>query len=438
MKKLNLIGVFTFLGLCITFLLTSWDPNPEEIPEAFEQHPPIATEYWVQKLENAHPDGKLVLGVKFESDIKLPENLKIYLGKDIATTLRDDGVFPDNVAEDMEYATVLDQDPDQFVEQYQRKETAVFERGYLLNFQGHIGEVIQANEMQKFSVDEFNNFIPAKLNAMIADEPIFEEEDVVKHKSLLITDLRVVEASSRTYNIIDETGNSTGAWTFGELMKNMAGGISEATQEADEQKVRVFLETWLDGLIDPYEFNGRIAQFRDSVACFKLIVKPWLLKSLGETYYPFNNTVTQSNWRELWDNVEIEDLLANAPFKLTAIVNRMDLRANAAYSSQFNNSGETRFVFSLISAYDYGGLFNNTAHLVNDVLVPGVGMPPFHTNTNFPPEYPIDWQGMNVILEYGNVESSKCDVIQRAQDWIGLSNFNLDEDLEPYLERLQN
>ena len=46
MKKLKLIGVFTFFGLCITFLLTSWDPIPEEIPEVFEQHPPIPTEYW--------------------------------------------------------------------------------------------------------------------------------------------------------------------------------------------------------------------------------------------------------------------------------------------------------------------------------------------------------------------------------------------------------
>lgn len=62
MKKLKLIGVFTFLWLCITFLLTSWDPNPEEIPEAFEQHPTIATSYWVQKLKQGQHQGNLVLG----------------------------------------------------------------------------------------------------------------------------------------------------------------------------------------------------------------------------------------------------------------------------------------------------------------------------------------------------------------------------------------
>ena len=350
MKKLKLIGVFTFFGLCITFLLTSWDPIPEEIPEVFEQHPPIPTEYWVQKLENAHPEGKLVLGVEFQSDIKLPENLKIYLGKDIATTLRDDGVFPDNVAEDMEYVSILDQDSDQFVEQYQRKETTVLERGYLLHFQGHIGELIQANAIQKFNVDEFNNFLPTQLDPMIADEPICEQGDIVKHKSLLITDLRVVEDPARTYNIVDQTGNPTGAWTFGELMKNMAGGITDV---ASEQKVREFLKGWVLGVGAEYEYLGRIGIERDQVSLFDFIIKPWLLKALGETYYDGNTTVTNSNWEDLWATVHINDLLANAPFKLTAIVNRLDLRGNSAYTNALSNSGETRFIFSLISAYNY-------------------------------------------------------------------------------------
>ena len=238
MKKLKLIGVFTFLWLCITFFLTSWDPNPEELPEAFEQHPPIATSYWVQKLKQGQHQGNLVLGVHFERDVPPPANLKVYVGKDLATTFRDDGVFPDKVAGDMEYVSILKQDPEEFLRQYKGKETTVLERGYLLHFQGHIGELIEANTIQKFNVDKFNRFLPAQLDPMIVDEPFCEQGDIVKHKSLLITDLRVVEDPARTYNVVDQTGNPTGAWTFGELMKNMAGGISDV---ASEQKVRDFL-----------------------------------------------------------------------------------------------------------------------------------------------------------------------------------------------------
>ena len=46
---------------------------------------------------------------------------------------------------------------------------------------------------------------------------------------------------------------------------------------------------------------------------------------------------------------------------------------------------------------------------------------------------------MNVILEYGNVESDKCDVKQRAQDWIALSSYDFDNalELQEYLSDLQ-
>ena len=51
----------------------------------------------------------------------------------------------------------------------------------------------------------------------------------------------------------------------------------------------------------------------------------------------------------VWGSITQETLLKNAPFKLSAIVNRIDVRGNAAYGSGLNNSGETRFIFSLIA-----------------------------------------------------------------------------------------
>ena len=42
-----------------------------------------------------------------------------------------------------------------------------------------------------------------------------------------------------------------------------------------------------------------------------------------------------------------------------------------------------------------------------------------------PVDNPIDWQGMNVILEFGNPQTTRCDLRDYAQAWLNLSGHPL-------------
>lgn len=422
MKKLAF--PFVFLLLLTPIALVSWEPNEENFPKIFEQHPPIPTEYWVQQL-NGHSDGDLILEIKYESDFKLPETLEIYLGKNMATELRDNGVFPDLMAEDMNYTALIKQNSESLKNEYLSKQDRILQKGYLFNFTGHIGKMLSSEEIIKFDKEAFDNFQKVQLDPMVVNETVCDDYNAIKkQQSLLITDLRVVEDPARTYNVVEETGNPIGAWTFGALMKNMAGGFSTPPTLQEEQKVKEFLKKWVLSLANSYQVNGITAYQRDQGYFHNFIIKPWLSKTYGFLY--MNNTVNQTNWEQYWDDANVHDLLINAPFKLTAIVNRMDLRGSGAYGNDLNNAGETRFVYSLVCLYD------NYCNL-------GPGMPPFHQNTSFVSSAFIDWQGMNVILEYGNIETDKCAIKQRALDWISLSSYDLDHEhqLQTYLNSLQ-
>lgn len=423
MKKSKLTSLFILLGFIFYVMLSSWNPMSNEIPEVFEQHPPEISKFWVQKLKGRYASRYMILHAQMESDFSLPSTLQTYIGKQRATRFKDNGRYPDKKANDGIYAAYIKQNPWQFIRHYNNKLNRIIKKGHTLNFSGHLGELVSSSEITKFDFSSFINSEQTPIDPLVVSEPECDENDIIKHKSLLITDLRVVEDPARTYNIIEESGNPLGAWTFGQLMKNMAG------ENASDQKIRDFLKTWVQGIAAEYQIGDRVGTERDEESLFLFVIKPWLLKAIGQTSY--NNTVTMSNWQNLWQTVNINQLLMNAPFKLTAIINRLDLRGNPAYSNAHSNSGETRFIFSLISAYNYD--INNNRYDWQ------IGMPPIHKNTNFAQDFPIDWQGMNVILEYGNVEQDKCDVKQRAQDWIALSSYDFDNasELQLYLNDLQ-
>ncbi len=426
MKRGLIKTAFTAIILSIIFM--SWETTPKFDTKTFEQHPPIPEKFWVQKLKKPTNSGSMILSIQFVADKTMPKQLPIYSGKSLQYTLKDDGVYPDKKAADHIYACISKQDPKSFVADYQTSYATIIERGYQINYTGHLGKVLDASRIKPFPIRAFNSFAQVEVNPNITNEPTCNvAEEINKPKSLWISDLRVVEDPARTYNIINQTGNPLGAWTFGTLMKNMAGGLNSDSTPEQQEKVRNFLKTWVLGLGANYSLNGQLAKQRDPVLLFKFIIQPWLLRAMGIS----NNTtnmVSLENWQSHWDEVDLNALLSNAPFKLTAIVNRMDLRGNSAYSAQLSNSGETRFIYSLISAYNYNGLENNSNNM---------GNPPFSPDTDFSPRELLDWQGMNVILEYGNVETDKCDVKQRALDWMHLSELNMEEGLETYLAALE-
>ncbi|GEN05875.1 hypothetical protein SAMN05443572_1021005 [Myxococcus fulvus] len=123
---------------------------------------------------------------------------------------------------------------------------------------------------------------------------------VSPENELLITALPVVEDPVRTVN--------GGAWTFGTLMRRMNGGQNPS------EMIRTWLKTWeTNQVIAGMPVAGRPSMLPD-------VLTPWETRSGGPSAPLDFNT---------------------APFRLLAIVNRIDLR------SEGTHSGEGRFVFGV-------------------------------------------------------------------------------------------
>ncbi len=125
---------------------------------------------------------------------------------------------------------------------------------------------------------------------------------------LMITDLRVVEDSVRTN---PNTGRRA-TWTFKYLMENMAG----------DNDPEAFTLEWLKHWETDQLVNDQVSPARPSIR--ELVIDPWLAASGGERLD-----------------------LRLAPFKLLAIVNRMDLRVHD--QSSVTTGGEGRFVFGVLN-----------------------------------------------------------------------------------------
>lgn len=136
--------------------------------------------------------------------------------------------------------------------------------------------------------------------------------DVVRNRELMITDLSVVNDPVRT------TG--TGAWTFGTLMTDMADG-------ADASR---FIVNWLKTWKTDQTVNGFVAPARPNIDT--MVIQPWKAKDGVPN-------IADDQWRPN---------LANAPFRLLAIVNRMDL--NQGSPARVTSAGEGRFVFGVLDA----------------------------------------------------------------------------------------
>ncbi|MDQ1590263.1 MAG: hypothetical protein QOG71_890 [Pyrinomonadaceae bacterium] len=149
---------------------------------------------------------------------------------------------------------------------------------------------------------------------------------VIPEKSLVITNLNVVENPGRTFNPCTGAGTPMGRWTFGYLMTQMANqpvtGIHPST----------FVRNWLNKWMSNQTVNGWTVAQRQKIQT--LVIDPWVAASGGPNR-PLN--------------------LAIAPFKLLAIVNRVDLRsAGRGYGG--GSAGEGRFVFGVIDRTGAGGI----------------------------------------------------------------------------------
>ena len=164
---------------------------------------------------------------------------------------------------------------------------------------------------------------------------------VDRNRELMIRDLSVVEDCERTTWGPCPTPVTipNAAWTFGRLMEGLAG-------TTDPQTLSDFTLKWLAHWEGDQTINTHVVPERDAIR--DMVIDPWLSASGGK----------------------ILDM-KKAPFRLLAIVSRLDLRQNPTYGQ--GNAGEARFVFGVL-----------------DLRFPA-SVPPF-----------------TVILEYG-LKASTCD-----------------------------
>jgi hypothetical protein len=151
-------------------------------------------------------------------------------------------------------------------------------------------------------------------------------------RTLMVTDLSVVEDPTRTFDPCTGAGNPDGAWTFKTLMTAMAN--TPVTGIAPEDFVRQWLESFAAQNVIA---NGESTEARNQMMN---IIADWEQVSGVGPGGPLD--------------------LDQAPFRLNAIVNRLDLGGNLGYKS---TAGEGRFVFSVFSPLSPCGTFRFTVIL---------------------------------------------------------------------------
>ncbi|MBL7712632.1 MAG: hypothetical protein JNL13_09220 [Chitinophagaceae bacterium] len=424
MKRTILISITAAFAIAL-FFRAAPPPPPSTPIAAFEQQPPIVKHVWVQQLPAPLEDGRnMIMKIEYENEegLTLPPTLDIYYGGTPSdyVTFRDDAGMPDVNAADMIYSAYIQEDISSFVNRMQTMHNNLVAQGGFVHFTGHGGQLMT-------TIPDFNT--TAFLEG--GEVEIFETllngmgcgSALKKENSLFITALSVVEDETRTFNVLAKpgapngTGNPYGVWTFGQLIKNMA---NEAVTGVS---AKAFLKQWLMRWTDGCSINGQTVGARRGA--LTLMIGPWLQRAHQDTaaavHYSssYYSTIEAKGdqWKTDWDNTPDSLILKYAPFKLMAIVNRMDIKGNSGYNNNPNNKGETRFVYTLIAPFE----------LFDEVTTPA-GTPPRIADgmEGDGCTQPIDWKGMNVILEYGNPQADLCELQNFAQQWLDLSNYSLD------------
>jgi hypothetical protein len=245
--------------------------------------------------------------------------------------------------------------------------------------------------------------LPIQLSTQIATAALTTADfAALKTNSLIVNDLRVVQDATRTYNpCVGGTagGNPNGVWTFKSLLTNMANtpvtGVS-----ADD-----FVKNWLDtevfaqktqavSLDVTTNTNGWSSVVRDNLANPQSSKYKFIAAWLKNSGFPVT-AANVLNWKALLVNK-----LEFIPLRLLAIVNRLDLRGNFAYTGGTTSGGEGRFVFCFIDS--------NNGCLAD-----------YNRGNNVPP------MQMTVILEYGIPLNTCRELSNYANQWYNLKNIAL-------------
>ncbi|MBP6749354.1 MAG: hypothetical protein KA144_06920 [Xanthomonadaceae bacterium] len=323
----------------------------------------MPTDIELTPLESAgYPEGNAELAIRYENAETLGDTVVFAIDKREYRLKRD-------AKDPKRFASLIDFDFDRFVEEQRaRKEliaetkektTPLFDGRELVkeaDFRFIAPEVVDEARarMAPISIRDIDILLPP-LPGMTPD------------KTLMITDLSVVQDPTRTFDICGNVGDPDGAWTFKTLMTEMANESSTGVNPAE------FVEDWLLSWNVTHTINTFPVPARSRIRT--LVLDPWPRDANGRLD------------------------LNQSPMRLLGIVNRVDLRSTLAGSSLYGgahgiptNAGEGRFVFGVVDRNKNGGCSK---------------------------------MDFTVILEYG-VPIQQCSLIRNyANEWIGLSNLTL-------------
>jgi len=330
-KKLSAqaIAILSIGSLCITSAGCNGKTKPAPIPPtevnaALEMNPPIARSVEVQ-FKPDDPNGNLFVVADFGQGTIKGEFHAIMAGEE-KVVLRDDGLGGDGTKGDGVFTAALSEDMDATAEHLRGISTGMKALISRPTFVGRerVARDTSLSRMVPFDRAAFVSGAKFPLIPAALCEPV---TDVSIEHSLMVTNVGVVEDPTRTSQPCTRP-DATGAWTFGKLMTDMANTASTGVSGEE------FVKNWLKSWLAPTVVNGDPLPARTNL--FNLVIRPWVIAS-GSA--PGSFTIAD------WDTKPLD--LGKAPFKLTAIVNRLDLRGNSGYT--ISNAGEGRFVFGTLN-----------------------------------------------------------------------------------------
>ncbi|MGZ8504290.1 MAG: hypothetical protein ACXWV5_07485, partial [Flavitalea sp.] len=287
-------------------------------------NPPIAQDITIRQLEKETDAGNVLVSASLPS---ITGPFHAIMVNDEKLVLRDDGQGGDEKENDKIFSIVLKEDLSQFQNELitaQQKNERLLGNRPLIKFVNRQGVVVPQQQFKEIKLDSAalrrGIKFPIDFFTLVADPAL-------KDHSLMITDLNVVEDPLRTFNPCTKVGNPTGAWTFGKLVADMANSGTTGVTVQD------FVRSWLDNWLNTLTINSDPVAARATI--FQTIIVPWIQKSTP------GSVPTLANWKTF--NLD----MSLAPFKLEAIVNRVDLRGNSGYT--MSNAGEGRFVFGVLN-----------------------------------------------------------------------------------------
>lgn len=276
------------------------------------RNPPVAEKVFVKRLKRATDAGNAQVSVKFKKDARLKNAFKdnrmisVTLEKR-PVALRDDGKGGDDKARDGIFSAVINFDFEEFAAQQKARAQLARKIRSVPVFAGR--QLVSKRKLEIIDPRVIRAGARIDLSKLLGISAA-----VVPEKELMITDTSVVDDPARTFDVCTRAGTPTGQWTFGHLMTAMANETDTGIDPRD------FTRAWLAKWEADQTVNGFNVPKR--LAIQTKVINPWPLDSDGKLD------------------------LAEAPMRLLAIVNRVDLRENLVYGG--GSAGEARFVFGVL------------------------------------------------------------------------------------------